>query len=430
VIGQAGLERTFESELRGAPGEEQMEVDATGREVRSLQVNNPNPGHNLVLTIDAGLQNLAAEAISAGIDQYRTASVVALDPRNGQVLALVSLPSYDDNLFAEGISDADYGRLIQDPRHPLLNNAVAGAYPPGTAFDAITALAGLDANVITPKTQIDCQGFITVPNRFDPTVGSKLFDWKALGPQDPESALADACKVFWYEVGGGEPNGKWPGAEVDGLTRYAHLFGLGEPTGIDLVEEAGGLVPSVRWKRQNYNQEWVPMDTYQLAVGEGYVSVSPLQMASVAATLANGGTVYRPQVALEALDNQGNVTATYASDVVRQLPAKPENVALVRQGMVDAASSGKTANGLAFDGTARLAAVPGWAVAGLTASVEFGTPDANGVLPTHGWFIGFAPADHPVIALAVFVERGTGPADAAKVAQQVFAYYQKETTGH
>src|SRR5262249_4439680 len=135
VIGQAGLERTFESELRGAPGEKQMEGDATGREVRSLQVNIPNPDHNLVLTIDAGLQKPAAQPISAGGDRYRTASVIALDPRNGQVLALVSLPSYDNNLFAEKISDADYGRLIQDPRHPLLNNAIAAAYPPGTAFD-------------------------------------------------------------------------------------------------------------------------------------------------------------------------------------------------------------------------------------------------------------------------------------------------------
>src|SRR5207253_150231 len=154
-----------------------------------------------------------------------------------------------------------------------------------------------------------------------PTVGTRLFDAKAFGLQDPESAIADTCKVFWYEVGGGEPNGKWRGAEVDGLARYAQLFGLGQPTGIDLVEEAGGLVPSVRWKRQNFNQEWVSMDTYQMSVGEGYLTASPLQMASVAASIANGGTVYRPQLMLETLDNQGNVDSVYASEVVRQIPA-------------------------------------------------------------------------------------------------------------
>lgn len=427
LIGQTGLERTFETELRGAPGQEQMEVDATGREVQSLQVTDPNSGHNLVLTLDSRLQKAAADVLDAGLSHYGTASVVALDPRNGQVLAMVHVPSYDDNLFATGIAAADYNRLINDPRHPLLDGAVGAAYPPGTTFDPVTAVAGLEEGVITPKTEINCAGYLSVPNRFDPTVLTKLLDWKALGPRDPESALADSCRVFWYEVGGGEPSGKWAGVGVDGLARFAHFFGLGDKTGVDLVEEVPGLVPTVRWKRQNFNDEWVSMDTYQFSVGEGYLTATPLQMANLAATIANGGKVYRPQLVLQTLDGDGNDVAGYTPDLESQVPVHPEYLQLVRQGMIDATSSGKTANGFAFEGTAREAAVPGVKIGGVTSSVEYGVPDKNGNLPTHGWFIGFAPADQPTIALCVFVENGTGPGDAAQIAQKIFRTYLGES---
>lgn len=423
VIGQTGIERTFEAQLRGAPGEEQMEVDATGREVRSLQVTNPSSGNNLVLTIDNRLQKLAADTLNAGIDRYHTASVVALDPRNGQVLAMVNVPSYDNNLFSNGIRSADLAKLINDPRHPLLNGAVGAAYPPGTTFDPITAIAGLESGTVTPKTEINCRGYLSVPNRFDPTVATKLFDWKELGPQDVESAIADSCRVYWYQVGGGDPSGKWAGVGVDGLARFAHLFGLGDRTGIDLVEEITGLVPTVRWKRQTFNDEWVPMDTYQMSVGEGYLTATPLQLASVAATIANGGKVYRPQLVLDTLDSQGNLTTGFTPDVEREIPARSANLQVVRQGMIDATGTGKTANGFAYDGTARAAAVPGFTIGGATGSVEYGIPDAKGNLPTHGWFIGFAPAEHPTIALSVFVENGTGSGDAAQIAHAIFSEY-------
>lgn len=420
LIGQAGLERTFENQLRGQPGNEQMEVDATGREVSVLQVTSPQPGNNLVLTIDQKLQRTIGEAVTANLARYGSASVVALDPRNGQVLAMVHLPSYDNNVFSNGISAADYQKLISDPHHPLINGAVGLAYPPGEIFHLITALAGLETSVVKPTTQIDCPGYITVPNRFDPTVGTRLFDWKAFGPQDVESALADSCNVYFYQVGGGDPNGQRPAVGVDGLARFAMLYGLGQPTGVDLAEEVPGLVPSVRWKRQEYNQEWVPMDTYQFAVGEGYVTATPIQLANLAAAIANGGTLYRPQLVMQILDDQGNVVTGFTPDPIRQIPAQAGNLAAVRQGMVDATTQGKTPDGTAFDGTAKNAAVPGWTVAGLTANVPYGPLDKNGNQATHGWFVGYAPADHPVVAVAVFVENGTGQEDAAKLAQVIF----------
>lgn len=425
VIGQTGLERTFESQLRGAPGVEQMEVDATGRQVRSLNVSSPVPGHNLVLTIDANLQKHISDLLSADIGRYQTASVVAIDPRNGQVLAMVQQPSFDDNLFAAGISQPDYAKLLQDPRHPLLDGAVGAAYPPGAGFQAITAIAGLDTGVITSTTQLDCPGFLTVPNRFDPTVGTRLLDSRAVGPQTVEAAVANSCNVFFYEVGGGDPSGKQSGVGVEGLAHIAQLFGLGITSGIDLVEEAAGLVPSVRWKRQTLNQEWVPMDTYQLSVGQGYVTATPLQMANVAAVVANGGTLFRPQLVLGTANDTGALDGPFQPDVIRHLPVKPEYLQLVRRGMVDAVGPARTENGIVIDGATKGAAVDGWNIGGIASSVEFGIPDANGNLPTHGWFIGFAPADQPTIAIAVFLERGTGAADAARIAKDVFTYYRQ-----
>lgn len=426
TIGQIGIERTFEDTLRGAPGQEQMEVDATGREVSSLSVTQPTSGRNLVLTVDAGLQKEIADVLNEGLDHYQTAAAVAIDPRNGQILAMVSLPSYDDNLFAGGIGQADLQKLLNDPRHPLLNQAIASAYPPGATFQMLTAVAGLETGVITPKTKIDCGEFISVPNRYDPTVLTRLLDRKAFGQQDVESALADSCNVFFYEVGGGDPAGAWDGLGIDALSRFARMFGLGDPTGVDLIGESGGLVPSVRWKRQNLDQEWVPMDTYEMSVGQGYLTVTPLQMANVAATIANGGTLYRPQLVLQTLDARGNVVSDYKPDVTRKLTVKPEYLARVRQGMVDALASGRTDQGTTFDGVAKLAAVPGFSGGAVVGSPPFGTPDSNGNLPTHGWFVGFAPADQPRIALAIFLERGSGPEDAAKVARQIFTYYQKQ----
>jgi penicillin-binding protein 2 len=425
-IGQIGIERTFESQLRGTPGQEQMEVDATGREVRSLGVSAPTPGRNLVLTIDAGLQKEIAEVLSEGLERYQVAAAVAIDPRNGQVLALVSVPSYDDNLFAAGISQQDYQKLIQDPRHPLLNQAIGSAYPPGATFHVVTAIAGLESGVISPTTKIDCNGYIAVPNRYDPTVLTRLLDRKAFGPQDVQSAIADSCNVFFYEVGGGDPNGTLNGVGIEALARYARMLGLGEPTGIDLVGEESGLVPSVRWKRQTLDQEWVPMDTYEASVGQGYVTATPIQMANLAATIANGGTIYRPQLVLQMLDAQGNVVSDFKPEVVRRLSVKPEYLALVRQGMIDALLMGETNQGTPFDGVAKQAEVPDFSAGAVVGSPAFGVPDSKGNLPTHGWFVGFAPADHPRIALAIFLGQGSGPEDAARVAQKIFAYYQKQ----
>lgn len=421
-IGQAGLERTFESQLRGEPGEEQMEVDATGRQVSSLRVSSPKPGQNLILTIDQRLQERIGATLQEGIDRYRTASVVVLDPRDGQVLAMVHLPSYDNNLFADGISQEQYQKLIDDPRHPLINGAVSSAYPPGSIFHLVTAAAALETGVVTPKTKIECPGFITVPNRFDPTVGTRLFDWKALGTQDIQSALADSCRVFFYQIGAGDPNGSMSGVGVEGLARFAHLFGLGDLTGLDLAEEVPGLVPTVRWKRQEFNQEWVPMDTYQMAVGEGYLTTTPIQLANALAAVANGGTLYRPQLVLQIIDTDGTVLTNFQPEVIRKLPIKPGHLALIQRGIASATLQGQTAEGTTFDGTARNAAVDGWSVAGLTSSVDFGVPDKDGKTPTHGWFVGYAPVEHPVVAVAVFLENGSGSDDAAKIARQVFEY--------
>jgi penicillin-binding protein 2 len=350
-----------------------------------------------------------------------------MDPRNGEVLALVNLPSYDNNKFAEGISQADYEAILKDPRHPLINGAVGAAYAPGATFNVVTAVAGLETGVITPTKAIDCPGFITVPNRYDPTVGTRLVDGRVVGTQDVEGAIANACDVYFYEVGGGDPNGKWTGVGAEALGRFAHMFGVGDSSGIDLAEEVSGLVPTVRWKRQVYNQEWVPMDTYQLAVGEGYLTATPLQMANVAATIANGGTLYQPHLVKSLPDGSGS-DKPVDPVIIRRVPVKPEYLDVVRHGMIDATGTGKTAGGATYTGVGRSAAVDGWSGGGVASSVEYGVPDANGKLPTHGWYIGFAPADHPTIAISVFIENGSGENDAAKIAHDILTYYHRTTT--
>jgi penicillin-binding protein 2 len=309
----------------------------------------------------------------------------------------------------------------------LVNGAVGAAYPPGSTFDVVTGVAALETGVVTATKTIDCPGFITVPNRFDPTVGTRLADGKVVGTQDIVGAIATGCDVFFYEVGGGDPNGRWDGVGAEGLGRFAHLFGLGESTGIDLAEDVPGLVPTVRWKRQAYNQEWVPMDTYQFSVGAGYVTATPLQMANVAATIANGGTLYQPHLVLGTSDNTGALT-TNGPDVVRRLSVKSENLGFIRRGMIAAMRSTNAPGGATVDGASRAAAVDGWSGGGVVSSVEYGVPDAAGKLSTHGWFVGFAPAEKPTIALAVFLENGSGEVDAARIAHDVLAYYQRNVT--
>jgi penicillin-binding protein 2 len=434
AVGRTGVEYAFEADLRGTKGEKVVMVDATGQEVQQLeQRRRPVPGHSLHLTLDLEFQQLAEAALSRGLHAVgaRSGAVVALDPRDGAVRALVSLPTYDNNLFSTGASPEQYEALVTDPDRPLLDRALSGQYPPGSTFKVITASAGLQEGVIDERRRIVCPGLISVVNQYDPGISYPYVCWilgqGAHGAQDVRGAIANSCDVFFYEVAGGQATGR---PEVRGLgsetlARYARAFGLGAPTGIDLLGEAEGLVPSADWLKETWGETWTTGQTYIMGIGQSYTRVTPLQMANVAAAMANGGTLWRPRLVDRVTDADGNAIPGQPEGarvaVIRHVPVAPRHLAAVREGMRGAVTYGTAQSSWTH--------LPEQAhVAGKTGTAEFcegyrvtdsGTPEDSrddiwdcrrtkeGHLLTHAWFIAFAPFEQPEIAVAVLVD-GSG----------------------
>ncbi len=414
LVGYSGLERTMEAELHGRRGRKHLEVDAFGREVAVLAVEPPQPGHSLVLSLDRDLQARTEQFLRQGMTAAKGKSAVAIvmSPRTGEVLSLVSLPTYDNNLFAQGKIEGFAG-LLQDPGQPMFDRAIAGQYPPGSTFKIIPATAALQEKAITPDMTFRCEGTLKLE-----AVGQWLFYcWihkygGGHGDINLTQALAQSCDIYFYQATGGY--GDYGGLGLDSLNHYARMFGLGEPTGIELSGEATGLVPSEKWKRLNINESWTTGDTYNAAIGQGYVLATPLQMVVALSALANGGTVYRPQLIREVIDAEGKVVRPFQPQAIRHLDVSQEALARVREGLRLAVT----------DGTAPLANIPEVSVAGKTGSAEYGVPNAKGERPTHAWFMAYAPADNPEVAVIVFIEGGgEGSTVAAPVAAQILRYY-------
>lgn len=421
-VGLTGVELTFEQVLRGTKGKKHVEVDAFEREIRILATKPAQPGYNLILTLDVELQRVAEEALRARMEKVGSSSgtVIAMNPQNGEILAMVSLPTYDNNLFSGGISLADYQALINDPLSPLLNHAIGGEYPPGSTFKIVPAAAALEEKVITADTRLYCSGVLWLPNEFmpdDPSKAQPFYCWvhSGHGAVNLISSLAYSCDIYYYQVGGGFADFK--GLGLERLTRYAREFGFGARTGIALPGEAAGLVPTERWKRENWDMNWVMGDTYNISIGQGYILSTPLQLLNAFAAIANGGTLYRPQVVHQIVDVDGNLIQTTQPEVIRQVPISPQNIELVRSGMRAAATWG----------TARLLdqMLPEIHAAGKTGTAEFpGERDEEGNLPTHAWFGAFAPYESPEIAVVVFIAGGgQGAVEAVPVAIEVLRHY-------
>lgn len=411
-LGKAGVERSFEKELRGKLGWEQVEVDANGRKVSTLSQRGPEPGHNLILTIDIDLQRKITELVRQNMGQSRYAVAIAMNPKTGEVLAMVSQPSYDDNLFNRDLSQEEWDNLLRDPNRPLLNYAVGSARPPGSVFKLITASAALQEGVATPSTRIYSSGQISVTSQYDPRVIYTFPDWAALGWLDFYQAIARSSDVYFYHLAGGYQQFKGLGA--DRLAWYAREFGLGSPTGIDLSGEAGGLIPDAQWKMQAKNEVWLLGDTYHMGIGQGDVLASPLQILNMTVTVANGGELLKPQIVRRVVDSQGKVIKDVAKETIRRVEVSPENLEVVRRGMREAVKWG----------TATAAQIPGVEVAAKTGTAEFGALDPRtGQRPIHGWFVAFAPYDDPQIAIVVFQETGQGALTAAPLGKEILSYY-------
>lgn len=402
-IGKQGIEKSYENDLRGESGATQVEVDSTGNVKRELDVINPKPGSDLVLNIDADLQKKIYASLE-GILQTtgtKTAAAVAIDPRNGHVLALVSIPSYDNNLFAQKISNDQYNQLINDPNEPLFNRAISGQYPPGSTIKPAIATAALSEGVITPSTIIDGLGGML-------HVGAYSFgDWKAHAPSDVRTAIAQSNDIFFYTVGGGY--GPIGGLGMSRMKKWDNLFGLGTPTGIDIGGEASGSIPDEQWKLDTFGEKWSVGNSYNAAIGQGYVTVTPLQLANYIAAVADGGTLYKPELVSQIKKADGETT-TIQPQVIRSGFVSPDVIQVVQQGMRQTVT----------DGTAQPLKDLPVEIAGKTGTAQFGV----GGKQEHGWFASYAPYDNPQIAMVVLVEGGgEGFTSALPVTKDVYQWY-------
>ncbi len=402
LLGQYGVERTQEKFLRGQSGFKQVEVDAYGRELRVVRPFVEKPGNNVYLTIDIELQKKAEKLFEA-----HEGSIIVLDPSDGAILAMVSKPSFNPNIFAGGIDAKNWKGLMNDPLKPLENRAIRGQYPPGSIFKIVMAFAILNEKIARSDEKIRCHGSFPF--------GKKLFrDWKrgGHGPIDFTQSLAQSCDVYYYT------NGHKLG--IERIARYARMFGLGSPTGFGATEK-GGLVPSDAWKRRRFNERWYEGETISVSIGQGFNLITPMQAANLIATVANGGYLWKPYIVKKVLSPGGRTLFESRPQLIRKIPISQDIFQKVREGLKEVVHGKR--------GTAKKAQVPGIFVAGKTGTAQTVDLKYTGhkrkpeellrKFRDHGWFVAFAPYENPNIAIAILGENAGRPGS-------FFAPYAKE----
>jgi len=372
-LGRAGLEAQYETVLRGEYGSEEVERDATGKRIQVLRtIDQPVAGSSLSLSIDVRAQKLAERALLWGIEEagLKRGVVIAMNPQTGEVLALVDLPTYDNNLFARGISGPDFEKLLSDPNTPLLNHAISENYPPGSTYKLVAATGALADRKIKASTKILTRPYLTLGQ-------TKFYDWnrRGWGPCDLDCGFGHSSDTYFFQLAGM--------LGIDRLAYWANQYGFGERTGIDLPGEASGTVPSNQWKLDTLGQPIFPGETYQAGIGQGYDVTTPIQIINAYAAMANGGKLYQPQILREVIGPDGAVVRPFEPKLIRKLEAP----ASVFKEMREAARSVVT-----IRHTYNLVEMP-VKVAGKSGTAEFGVRDAKGRLPYHSWFVGFVPKD-------------------------------------
>jgi len=393
IIGKFGLERVYDKEVRGIKGGEQVEVDVSGRPVQILGRQSPIPGNDLVLTIDSHIQEAAERAVDdqlAAVHAHAAAAVV-MNPQTGEILAMVSRPAFNPNLFAGGISTVNWNMLNNNPYHPMDNKAITGEYPPGSTFKIVTGTAALAEHKVTAQEKIfDSGRHWIIPKT---NVGGEALGWI-----DFEQAMAHSDNVYFYEMGNR--------LGVDTLERYARLFGLGTRTGIDLPYEAEGLVPNRKYKADNYEDgEWYLSETFDAAIGQGFNLVTPLQAAMVVSEIAANGQRYRPHLVQRIVDVNGNTVREIKPELLSTLEVDPSVIHHVQEGLHSVTKLGT--------GTALFAGFP-VDIAGKTGTAE------NSQGRDHSWFVAYGPYKNPNVVVAVIVEQGGfGSVAAGPIARRI-----------
>ena len=396
-IGQFGIEKILDSTLMGKAGKKIIEVDALGSIMKVVRIQKPVKGKDIKLTIDIDLQ-IEAEKNLKG----KAGAVVALKPDTGEILVLASAPTFDPNLFVRGIKNRDWRRLVKDPQKPLLNRAIQSQYPPGSTFKIITAIAALEEGIIDKDTSFHCSGSLYF--------GRTFRCWKADGHGDVDlhRAIVESCDVYFYEIA--------KLLQIDKLARYAFDFGLGKKTGVQLEGEAAGIVPSTAWKLQTRNERWFTGETLNTVIGQGYVSATPIQMASMMAAVVNGGKLYEPYL-LADQEKTDRLRST--------IDIRPENIKLIRDALMGVVNDKKGTGNVAYSDIVSMGGKTGTTQVIGGASREKNLPEK---FRDHAWFVAFAPAVNPQIAISVFVEHGGhGSSGAAPIAKKIIeTYYGKD----
>ena len=407
MLGQYGVERTQEKFLRGQSGFKQVEVDAYGRELRVVRPFVEKPGNNVYLTIDMELQKKAEELFEA-----HEGSIVILDPSDGAILAMVSKPSFNPNIFASGIDAKSWKDLMKDPLKPLENRAIRGQYPPGSIFKIVMGFAILNEKIARSDEKIRCHGSFPF--------GRKIFrDWKrgGHGPIDFIQSMAQSCDVYYYT------NGHKLG--IKRIAHYARMFGLGSPTGFGAAEK-GGIVPSDAWKRRRFKERWYEGETISVSIGQGFNLVTPMQAANLIATVANGGHLWKPYVVKKVLSPRGKTLFESSPQLIRKIPISQKIFLKVREGLKEVVHGKK--------GTAKKARVPDIVMAGKTGTAQTvdlkytGRKKKPEDLPRkfrdHSWFVAFAPYENPSIAIAILGENAGRPGSFfAPYARELISFY-------
>ncbi|MFM8551004.1 MAG: penicillin-binding protein 2 [Nitrospiraceae bacterium] len=409
IVGQYGVEKAYDRFLRGQAGQKVIEVDALGHEKQTVSVEKPVAGDDLYLSIDIRIQRLAEELLGD-----ESGAIVALDPTSGAVLASASRPAFDPNVLSRELTAKQWDAIVQNEARPLTNRATQGQYPPGSTFKIVMAAAALESHTVTPATKIRCVGGFPF--------GRRVYkDWKAGGHgfMDVSQALVESCDVFFYTVG--------QRMGIDTIAAFADQFGLGQDTGVELPSERTGIVPSTAWKEKAKGQPWLPGETISASIGQGYVTVTPMQMAHLMATVANDGTSFRPRVVRAVRER--------ASGLLHEVPTVPHGHLTVAQdtlALIKEALAGVVTRGTATRARSSLVSIAGKTGTAQTAALRTGPmQDIPKRFRDHAWFVSYAPTDAPRIAVAVLVEHmGHGGSAAAPLAKQIIeAFVRNEPAG-
>jgi penicillin-binding protein 2 len=406
IVGQYGVEKSYDRHMRGMAGQKSVEVDALGHEKKASVVERPQAGNDLYLTIDVRLQKVAEDLL--GTEQ---GAIVALDPNTGDILAMASRPGFDPNVLSRELTAKQWVEIVQDEGRPLNNRASQGQYPPGSTFKIPMAVAALETKTMSPSSTVFCNGGYQF--------GKRLYhDWKASGHGyvDLHNALVHSCDVYFYTIG--------QRMGIDVMAEFGRDFGLGKATGVELPSERSGIMPSTAWKQKAKNEQWLPGETISAAIGQGYVTVTPLQMASLVGTVANDGVSYRPRLVQAVMDRMSGNLQELPAVPRGKINAKPETFRVIKEALADVVTKGT-----ATKAKSSLVTIGGKTGTAQVAALRTG-PEEN--IPKkfrdHAWFVAFAPVESPKIAVAVLAEHmGHGGAAAAPLAKEVIETYMKLT---